>query len=235
MTKTVTILIPTLNEVEGMKIILPRIRREWCNQILVVDGYSTDGTAPFARAQGCEVIMQQKKGLRHAYVEGFKHIRCDIVVTLSPDGNCIPELIPQLVDKVWEGFDMVICSRYAQGAKSYDDGFFTALGNWSFTKLINMLHGGRYTDSFGIYRAYRTSLFYELGLDRDDSYAPEKFFGTVSGVEPLLSVRAAKRRLKIAEIPGDEPRRIAGERKLQVFRWGATYLCQVLREIYYWR
>jgi hypothetical protein len=48
-------------------------------------------------------------------------------------------------------------------------------------------------------------------------------------------VRAAKRRLRIAEIPADEPSRIAGERKLQVFKWGAAYLFQIIREIFIWR
>jgi len=57
----------------------------------------------------------------------------------------------------------------------------------------------------------------------------------VLGVEPLLSVRAAKRKLRCAEIPGPEPRRIGGERKLQVLRWGGAYLIQIFREIYHWR
>ena len=43
-------------------------------------------------------------------------------------------------------------------------------------------------------------------------------FGEV--IEPVNSVRAAKAKLKVAEIPGDEPPRIGGEPKLQVLRWG---------------
>ncbi|MBI2525914.1 MAG: glycosyltransferase family 2 protein, partial [Candidatus Rokubacteria bacterium] len=101
--------------------------------------------------------------------------------------------------------------------------------------LINLLHGGRYTDAFVMFRAYRTRLFWELELHRDEGYAPEKLLGTVIGVEPLLSIRAAKKRLKVSEIPADEPPRIGGERKLQMFRWGAAYLLQTLREVYHWR
>jgi len=59
------------------------------------------------------------------------------------------------------------------------------------------------------------------------------FFTRISW-EPLLSVRAAKRRLKITEIPGDEPARIGGERKLQIIRWGAAYFFQFLREKLWW-
>jgi hypothetical protein len=48
-------------------------------------------------------------------------------------------------------------------------------------------------------------------------------------------VRCAKRNLKVTEIPGDEPKRIGGERKLQVIRWGLGYMAQVIAETVYWR
>ena len=51
----VTLLIPTLNEIDGMKTIMPRIKPEWCDQILIVDGQSTDGTVDYARQQGYDV------------------------------------------------------------------------------------------------------------------------------------------------------------------------------------
>ena len=231
----VTLFVPTLNEIEGMKTIMPKIKPEWCSQILIVDGNSKDGTAEYARAQGYDVYVQQKKGIRHAYMEAWPLIKGDVVVTFSPDGNSVPELIPDLIAKMKEGYDMVVASRYAKGAKSDDDDLMTSFGNWLFTKTINVLHGGHYTDAMVIYRAYWTRLFNELDLHKDESYAPEKLFGTVMGCEPLLSVRAAKRKLKITEIPGDEPARVGGERKLQPFRWGAAYMTQIWRELYFWR
>src|SRR5574340_154109 len=101
---------------------------------------------------------------------------------------------------------MVIVSRYAPGARSEDDSLVTGFGNWLFTGPINLLHGGRYTDAMVIYRCYRTSLIRELELDQDRSHrTPERLFRTRISWEPLLSVRAARRRLRIAEIPGSEP------------------------------
>jgi glycosyltransferase involved in cell wall biosynthesis len=236
MRQTSTLFVPTLNEIEGMKAIMPLVKREWVDQILVVDGGSTDGTVEYAREQGYDVVIQQKKGIRHAYIEAFPQIKGDIVVTFSPDGNSLPELIPELVRKVRdEGCDMVIASRYAPPARSTDDDVITGFGNWLFTRTINLLHGARYTDAMVILRAYPTRLFYELGLDREEAYLPERFLFTVIGIEPLLSVRAAKRRLKIEEIPGDEPPRIGGVRKLQIIRWGGAYMLQVLRELYHWK
>lgn len=231
----VTLLIPTLNEIEGMRKTMPLVRKEWCNQILVVDGHSTDGTVEYARSMGYPTIIQKREGVRHAYIEAFPYITGDIVITFSPDGNSIPELIPEIIEKMKEGYDMVIVSRYKDGAKSYDDDYLTGFGNWMFTKIINILHGAKYTDAMVIYRAWKRELFTALDLDKDESYAPEKLLGTVIGVEPLLSVRCAKRKLKVTEIPGDEPPRLSGERKLLPFRWGGAYLLQIIRELYYWR
>lgn len=232
----VTLLIPTLNEIGGLKAVMPRISKEWYHQLLIVDGQSTDGTIEYAREQGYEVVIQKKKGMRHAYMEALPYVRGDVILTFSPDGNSIPELIPQCIAKMKEGYDMVIVSRYAQGAKSYDDDLVTAFGNKLFTTLINLLHGGHYTDAMVIYRAYKKSLIAQLDLDKDASYAlEEKLFHTNISWEPLLSIRCAKRKLKCGDIPGDEPAREGGERKLQVLRWGAAYMFEVFREIFIWR
>jgi hypothetical protein len=131
---------------------------------------------------------------------------------------------------------MVIVSRYLGSAKSDDDDVVTAFGNWLFTKTVNILHGGNYTDVMVIYRAYRKQIVSDLELEKEEGYAlAEKLFHTQISWEPLLSVRAAKKNLKVTEIPGDEPPRIGGERKLQILRWGAAYYFQFIREIFLWK
>jgi hypothetical protein len=106
----------------------------------------------------------------------------------------------------------------------------TAAGNWAFTKLINVLFDGRYTDAMVMYRAYRTKVIEELGLLEDEPFSVERNFNHMISWEPLLSMRAAKRGLKIGEIPGDEPQRVGGVGKCHHYSWGAVYLLEMAQE-----
>jgi glycosyltransferase involved in cell wall biosynthesis len=231
-----TLIVCTLNEIIGMKQFMPRIHRAWCDQIIILDGGSTDGTIEYAKENGLFVYVQKKPGLRNAYAEVLALVEGDVIITLSPDGNCIPELIPKLIQKMAEGYDMVIASRYLGGAKSEDDDWLTGFGNWLFTRTVNVLFRAHYTDVMGIYRAYKKQMLYDLEVHLDKSYElPEKLFHTKIGCEPMISARAARRRLRITEIPGDEPPRVGGKRKLQVWRWGAAYLFQFFRDFLLWR
>lgn len=232
-----TLLILTWNEIDGMKAIMPRIKREWVDQIMIIDGGSTDGTIEWAREHGYDVYHQQKPGLRCAYEEVWSRMTGDIVVYFSPDGNSIPEVIPLLVEKVREGADLVIASRYLNGAKSEDDDALTGFGNWVFRTLINLLLNPqrkthRLTDPLVMLRAHRKDLPARLGVDQPEIYSGlERLFRT-PGRDwlPLMSMRAVKYGIHWQEIPADEPPRIGGKRKVKVIRWGAFHLLELARE-----
>ncbi|MBI3298554.1 MAG: glycosyltransferase [Elusimicrobia bacterium] len=206
-------MLPTLNEIEGMKLIMPRVKREWVDEIVVIDGGSTDGTVEYAKEQGYRVIHQTTRGITRAYQEVLPHLKGDVVIAFSPDNNSVPERIPDLVTKMREGYDMVIVSRYLPGATSDDDDAVTAFGNWMFTKMINVFFGGSYTDSLVMMRAWR------IELERD---LPVRY--PRAGIEPYLSIRCAKRKLKVGEIPGDEPLRVGSPRKMSPFFNGLDIL-----------
>ena len=230
---SVTLCILTWNEIDAIKQILPQIDLSLFDQVLVIDGNSTDGTIEWCREQGLEVFVQKLNGLRQAYQEAIPHIRSEYMITFSPDGNSVADRLPALVEKLREGYDMVIVSRYLDDAKSEDDDIVTSFGNWLFTKTVNILHGGSYTDVMVMYRGYRTRLLRDLGLNGDAGFVfAERMFFCRIGMEPLLSVRAARAKLKIGEIPGDEPKRIGGKRKLQIVRWGLAHVYQFARALF---
>ena len=213
-----TLIIPTLDEIDGMKAIMPRIDKKWVDEILVVDGGSTDGTIEYAKENKYILFEPKVKGIVNQLKESFKIAKGDIIILFSPDGNSIPELIPNLVEKMKEGHDMVIVSRYAKGAKSYDDDFLTKIGNKIFTKLVNSLFKANYTDVLVIFRAFRKDILDKLG-------------NNISGdIDMHLSIGCAKKKLKVADIPGNEPKRISGERKMKVIKTTKLLIRQIIRE-----
>ncbi|MDA2925944.1 glycosyltransferase family 2 protein [Acidobacteria bacterium AH-259-G07] len=210
-----------MNEIEGMKKIMPRIKKHWVDEILIIDGGSTDGTFEYAKSNPDYItVKQQSEGLTDSYWEALKVATGDIIITFSPDGNSVPERIPELISKMKEGYDMVVVSRYREAAKSEDDDMVTAFGNWMFTKMINILFGGHYTDTLVMFRAWK----------RDVLALCSKIDAKRAGLEPHLSIQCAKRKLRVGEIAGDEPKRIGGVRKMSPLKNGWGVLVLIFKE-----
>lgn len=230
---TFTLCIFTWNEIESIRAIMPKVDRSIFEQILVIDAHSSDGTVEWCKAQGYEIFTQSSNGIRQAYQEAVPHIRGDYMIAFSPDGNSLPEKLPELVAKLREGYDMVIVSRYLAGAKSEDDDILTGFGNWMFTHLVNFLFGAHYTDVMVMYRGFRTRMIRDLYLNDPRApmlFWPERMFFAKMGIEHLLSVRAVRAQLRVGEIPGDEPKRLGGKRKMKIVRWGSACMLQFLAE-----
>ena len=239
---TVCIVIPTINEITGLKEIVPKINREWYDRLIIVDGNSTDGTVEYARSQGYEVIVQENKGMRMGHIQYYSQIKEDIIVLFSPDGNSVAATIPLLIDEIKNGYDLVLASRYKDDAISDDDTFLTRIGNYVFTKLI-CLFGYPYTDAMVMFRAFRREVPENLRLNRLRSPIYEKSIGRFVSWEPLMSIRAAKVKMKIVELPSDEPARIDETNKgfflptsrINHFKVGLAILSLVIEELVFRR
>lgn len=214
----VSLIIFTLNEIEGMKVIMPQIKDEWCDELIIVDGNSTDGTIQYARDHGYRVYVQKKPGTGAAFCEAMEQVAGDIIISFTPDGNSLPEKIPELVEEIRKGHDLVIASRYFKGARSYDDTLISGFGNRLFTAIINLLFGSRISDSLVSYIAFRKNLYDELTI------------GETSSWNVRLLLRCLRAKKKIHEISADEPARIGGESKTHPLRNGLWVLQTILEE-----
>jgi glycosyltransferase involved in cell wall biosynthesis len=213
------LVMPVLNELEGLKVILPRIKKDWLDEIVIVDGGSQDGSIEYAQSLGFNVTPQKEKGLIAGIREGIQVTKSDVIIGFTPDNNMIPEKIPELIKKMEEGYDMVIVSRYLAGAKSYDDTIVSGFGNWLFTMLVNLFFRTNYTDVLGFFRAYRKDLLKELNINE-----------IPLSIDTLLCIRCKKYKKRVAEIPGDEPPRIGGKSSRSIVGNGIIELKTILSE-----
>jgi glycosyltransferase involved in cell wall biosynthesis len=229
----VTIVAPSLNEEKGLKEYLPQIKKEWYNQLIVLLGEPrTDNSERWCIINGYQ-IFYGTENLWEGFTKLFKSgvVDGDIIVTLSPDGNSVISAIPQLIQKIKDGYDLVIASRYLNRNKSKDDTKLTAIGNGVLTELANIGNDFRYTDALVMYRAYRIDIIHKLELVSDYSWLQRKLI-KMSGLysyEPSMAVRAVKVGLKITEIYADEPP-ANRKRRQNTFVHGFAILTQILME-----
>jgi glycosyltransferase involved in cell wall biosynthesis len=217
---TIALLMPTLNELYGLKATLPAIDRALVDEIVIVDGGSRDGTIEHALAEGLTVVSQIRPGLQFAVYDIARTLRADYVIEFSPDGNCPADLLPAIVAKLRQGYDLVVVSRYLDHRRSHDDHIVSAFGNWLFTRMMRPLARFPITDSLTMYRGYRRRIL----LEPDFAHFLK---GPV--LEPLVTGICGLNGLKAIEIPGDEPKRIGGVTKRSIIYNGAMVLLMILR------
>jgi glycosyltransferase involved in cell wall biosynthesis len=228
---TISLALLTLNEVEGVRTLFDRVPRDATDEILAVDGGSTDGTREFLESKHVPVITQTVRGRGEAFRLAVRHARGDIVIFFSPDGNEDPADIRKFRPYFEQGYDLVIASRMMPGARNEEDDQLFRPRQWAnrgFTLAANLVWNfraclsrrGYITDSINGYRAIRRDAFESLGLSVRD-YT----------IEFQMTIRALKRGFRIAEFPTIEGERIGGVSKVRSMEAGVRFLKTLFREI----
>ena len=218
-----SLVIPTLNEVVGIKKIMPLIKREWVDEIIIVDGGSTDGTVAEAEKIGLKVIRQKTKGKHGAAIhDGFEHTDADILIMFGADGNNEPDEIPKIIAKMKEGYDQVMVSRFSKTSINEDAGLIDGFGNKMFTFLVNVFYGGHFTDALSSSRAITRKAWNEIKLDD---------FGMT--IVYQMSIRGLIKNHKIIEIAGNERARVGGERKMHRIPTAIKLIKLIISELFW--
>lgn len=197
-----TLVMYTMNEIEGVKAIFDQIPIHLFNQFFVMDNHSNDGTVEFLEKHDVKVIQQKKPGRTNALIEAIEHATGDIIVNLSSDGNENPKDIPKILDKFEEGYEMVAASRFLPDSKVdvEDDKLrIRVFGNKLCAFLVNICWGTNVTDTTNALRGFTKSCYKRAKLNT---------FGYTENFQ--LTIRCAKLKMKIAEVPTEELPRIGG-------------------------
>jgi dolichol-phosphate mannosyltransferase len=213
------VVLPTYNEAENlMPMIDALLALPVSLHVLVVDDNSPDGTGTLADQLAAQHAGQvsvmhrtEKAGLGPAYLAGFERaidLGADYIIQMDADFSHQPKYIPDLIDKLEQGYDLVIGSRFAPGG-GVDQ-------SWSlFRKLLSWFANGVYvrvllripiSDATGGFRIWRRETLLGMGMDRVRSN------GYVFQVE--IAYVAYRLGYRIAEIPIYFPDRERGESKM---------------------
>lgn len=232
-----TLVVLTLNEIDGVRTLLPGLRQaNYADEVLAVDGGSTDGTREFLQEYHIPIYDQTHRGRGEAFRVGMANSRGDYVVFFSPDGNEDPQDIPKLFAQLEAGADMAIASRFLPESQNEEDEAPLPLRKWvnqAFTWLTNLIwnRGPWVTDTINGFRGIRHSVFVQL--------APTSMGYTI---EYELTIGAMRAGLTIAEIPTIEAQRIGGETKGASWPTGVKFLRffggevqkDLARKAYFW-
>ncbi len=216
----VSVVIPALNEAKNLRLVLPVIP-DWVDEVILVDGHSTDGTPDVARQVRPDIrfVQQVGRGKGAALRTGFAAARGDIIVMLDADGSTDPREIGAFVSALKDGADFAKGSRFLRGGGTSDMTWYRKLGNYGFVLMVRMLFGGHYTDLCYGYNAFWRDAVARLALDGDGFE-----------IETMMNVRALKAGLHVVEVPSFEHDRIHGVSNLRTFRDGWRVLRTIFRE-----
>ena len=220
----VAVIIPALNEEESIGMVVRAIP-PLATRVIVVDNGSTDRTAEEARGAGAIVIREERKGYGYACLRGMMEIGdAGIVVFLDGDYSDFPEEMGLLVAPIAEGrADLVIGSRIRGRRERGALPPQAVLANILFSRVLRLLCGLRVTD-IGPFRAIRSDRLLSLDM-REGTY----------GWTIEMMVKAARRNLRVVEVPVSYRRRI-GRSKVSgslraSLRAGARIICTIAKGI----
>jgi dolichol-phosphate mannosyltransferase len=199
----VSIIIPTYNEKENIESLVTQLLALPTRvHIIVVDDNSPDGTGEIADRLAVEnagrmsaIHRPSKLGLGTAYVAGFKEALAegtDLVCSMDADFSHNPRYIPNIIDKINQGYDLVIGSRYVRGGGSTQP-FNRKAISWganTVTRVLLELHAHDTTAGF---RCYRRQTLESINLDSIKSSGYSFLFEMLFRVE--------QRGWKVGEVP----------------------------------
>lgn len=217
----VSVIIPTRNEEGSIGKLLKEIPAKFVDEVVIIDGHSTDKTIPEIKRTNnkAKVFTQKSFGYGEAIIQGARLATGDVLIFMDADGSMNPQVIPQLLEKINQGYEYVMGSRYINNLKSADDTIVRFVGNKFFTWLTNLIHQTGVSDSLYTYNAIPKKSFRKIKA---------KSKGFEYCIEILIKAKRAG--LSFAEVPAPERAREFGKTKVNALWHGLKILHMILKK-----
>lgn len=220
----ISIVIPTKNEEVTIAEIISGCR-PYGDEILVVDGHSSDKTREIAEDLEARVVLDNGRGKGDGIRVGLQSARGDIVVFIDADGSHDVQDIPDLVKPIIEAkADLVIGSRMIGGSDELhgDIGkFVRIMGSMIITLAINYRFAVRLTDSQNGFRAIRREVGLKLGLKED-----------IFTIEQEMLIKVLKNGFTVKEVPSHEYARKCGVSGIVVWKMAHQYVWSLIKNLF---
>lgn len=196
--------------------------RLYVDEILVIDGHSTDNTRTVAESVGARVVAEKGKGKGAAIRTGIGEASGDVIVFLDADGSHDPRDIPRLIEPIINNtYDHVTGSRMLGGSDELhgDLGkFMRMVGSDIITLGINYRFNVRLTDSQNGFRAIRTSVAKALSLKEN-----------ITTIEQEMIIKTLQLGYRMGEVSTHEYARKSGVSHINVGRASFRYVYSWLK------
>jgi glycosyltransferase involved in cell wall biosynthesis len=158
--ESLSIVIPAKNEAKALALLLPKLVEKLSNvEIIVVNDGSTDNTSEICKQNNVkEIVHPYSKGNGAAIKAGARVAKGSTIIFMDGDGQHNPEDIPQLLEKLDSGYDMVIGARDDKSQAS----FGRLAANKLYNKLATWMVGHKVDDLTSGFRAVRAEKFKEF-------------------------------------------------------------------------
>ena len=193
----VSFLVPAYNEAATIEAVLDAVwALELDKQIVVVDDGSTDGTGDLVERwrdgrDGVVLVRQANAGKGSAVRTAIPYVDGDIAVIQDADLEYDPADVPALIEPIERGVaDVVYGSRLSGGRPQRAYLFWHLVGNRFLSLLTNVLYNTTLSDMETGYKAFRTEVLRSLDLRQDDF-----------GIEPEITAKVCRRKLRVYELP----------------------------------
>jgi dolichol-phosphate mannosyltransferase len=217
------------DEIKGIVHLFDQIPFNKFDEVLAIDGMSTDGSAEFLKNKGIKVITQTVRGRGQAFRDAFNNTDSDLLLFFGPDGNEDPADIEKFIKEFEnnENAGMIVARRLGPGAVNKEDVKLFKPRKWvniAFNVVANLLwnRNSYIYDTINGFRAITRKTWDVIKLDTN-GYT----------IEYQSTIRCFKNNILILEFPTKELQRIGSKKGSPAFHTGVMFVKLLLIEIFY--